>query len=113
MPFVQAAFGVIGLETLRPVSLELHHKSEIGLLDLLRRMTVAPAELLGLAQGRLAVGAPADLVLFELERAWKVDVDRFRSKSKNSAFDERPVQGLVRRTIVDGRTVFDADAVSR
>ncbi len=71
------------------------------------------ALLLGLAQGRLAVGAPADLVLFELERAWKVDVDRFRSKSKNSAFDERPVQGLVRRTIVDGRTVFDADAVSR
>jgi dihydroorotase len=110
VPFVQAAFGVIGLETLLPVSLELYHKGEIRLLDLLRRMTVAPAGLLGLPQGRLAVGAPADLVLFDPDRAWKIDVDRFRSKSKNSAFDERPVQGLVRRTIVDGRTVFDADA---
>src|SRR3546814_5162210 len=90
VPFAQAAAGVIGLETLLPVSLELHHKGEIGLLELLRRMTQAPAELLGLRQGRLEVGAPADLVLFELDRAWKVDVDRLRSKSKNSAFDERP-----------------------
>lgn len=110
VPFAQAAFGVIGLETLLPVSLEMYHKGEIRLLDLLRRMTVAPAELLGLEQGRLAVGAPADLVLFDPDRAWKVDVDGFRSKSKNSAFDERPVQGMVRRTVVDGRTVFDADA---
>jgi dihydroorotase len=110
VPFAQAAFGVIGLETLLPVSLELHHKGEIGLLDLLERMTSAPADLLGLRQGRLAVGAPADLVLFDPDRAWKIDVDRLRSKSKNSAFDERPVQGLVRRTVVDGRTVFDADA---
>lgn len=113
VPFAQAAAGVIGLETLLPVSLELHHKGEIGLLELLRRMTQAPAELLGLRQGRLEVGAPADLVLFELDRAWKVDVDRLRSKSKNSAFDERPVQGMVLRTIVDGRTVFDAGAASR
>jgi dihydroorotase len=110
VPFAQAAFGVIGLETLLPVSLELYHKGEIGLLDLLERMTSAPADLLGLRQGRLAVGAPADLVLFDPDRAWKIDVDRLRSKSKNSAFDERPVQGLVRRTVVDGRTVFDADA---
>lgn len=113
VPFAQAAAGVIGLETLLPVSLELHHKGEIGLLELLHRMTQAPAELLGLRQGRLEVGAPADLVLFELDRAWKVDVDRLRSKSKNSAFDERPVQGMVLRTIVDGRTVFDAGAASR
>lgn len=113
VPFAQAAAGVIGLETLLPVSLELHHKGEIGLLDLLRRMTLAPAELLGLRQGRLEAGAPADLVLFVLERAWKVDVDRFRSKSKNSAFDERPVQGMVLRTIVDGRTVFDAGAATK
>jgi dihydroorotase len=111
VPFAQAAAGVIGLETLLPVSLELYHKGEIGLLDLLRRMTVAPAELLGLRQGRLVVGAPADLVLFELDRAWKLDVDRLRSKSKNSAFEGRPVQGMVLRTIVDGRTVFDAGAV--
>ncbi len=110
VPFAQAAFGVIGLETLLPVSLELYHKREIGLLGLLKRMTPAPADLLGLPQGRLAIGAPADLVLFDLDRAWKIDVDRFRSKSKNAAFDERPTQGMVLRTIVDGRTVFATEA---
>jgi dihydroorotase len=113
VPFAQAASGVIGLETLLPVSLELHHKREMGLLGLLKRMTSAPADLLGLPQGRLAVGAPADLVLFDPDRAWKIDVDRFRSKSKNSAFDERPTQGMVLRTVVDGRTVFAAESASR
>jgi dihydroorotase len=108
VPFAQAATGVIGLETLLPVSLELHHRGELSLLDLLARMTIAPATLLGLPQGRLAKGAPADLVLFELERAYRIDVGKFRSKSKNSPFDERPVQGRVLRTIVDGRTVFAA-----
>ncbi len=113
VPFAQAGFGAIGLETLLPVSLELYHKREIGLLGLLRRLTVAPADLLGLPQGRLAAGAPADLVLFDLDRAWKVDVDRLRSKSKNSAFDDRPVQGLVLRTVVDGRSVYDAAATAK
>jgi len=109
VPFAQAAAGVIGLETLLPVSLEMHHRGELSLLDLLARMTIAPATLLGLPQGRLAEGAPADLVLFELERAYRIDAGKFRSKSKNSPFDERPVQGRVLRTIVDGRTVFAAE----
>ncbi len=109
VPFAQAAAGVIGLETLLPVSLELHHRGELSLLDLLARMTIAPATLLGMPQGRLAKGAPADLVLFDPERAYKIDVSKFRSKSKNSPFDERPVRGRVLRTIVDGRTVFAAE----
>ena len=109
VPFAQAAAGVIGLETLLPVSLEMHHRDEMSLLDLLARLTIAPATLLGLPQGRLAQGAPADLVLFDPERAYKIDVSKFRSKSKNSPFDERPVQGRVLRTIVDGRTVFAAE----
>jgi len=109
VPFAQAAAGVIGLETLLPVSLELHHRDGLPLLDLWARMTLAPAALLGLPQGRLAKGTPADLVLFDLERAYKIDAGKFRSKSKNSPFDERPVQGRVLRTIVDGRTVFAAE----
>jgi dihydroorotase len=109
VPFAQAAAGVIGLETLLPVSLAIHHRGEAPLLDLLARLTIAPARLLGLPQGRLAKGAPADLVLFDLERAEKIDVAKFHSKSKNSPFDGRPVQGRVLRTIVDGRTVFQAE----
>lgn len=109
VPFAQAAAGVIGLETLLPVSLEPYHRGDMALLDLLACMTIAPASLLKLPQGRLSKGAPADLVLFDLERAYRIDVGKFRSKSKNSPFDERPVQGRVLRTIVDGRTVFAAE----
>jgi dihydroorotase len=109
VPFAQAAPGVIGLETLLPVSLELVHKKMLSMLELFRRLALAPADLLGLAQGRLAVGAPADLVLFDPTRVWVVDEDRFLSKSKNSPFGGRPVQGRVLRTIVDGRTVFAAE----
>lgn len=106
VPFGQAAFGGVGLETLLPVSLELFHNRQMPLLDLLRRLTCAPADLLGLPAGRLARGAAADLVLFDPDRAWKVIADEFRAKSKNSPFDGRPVQGRVIRTLVDGRTVY-------
>lgn len=110
VPFAQAAAGGVGLETLLPVTLELYHKGEARLLDLLAQMTCKPADLLGLPQGRLAKGAPADLVLFDLDAPGRIDADRLRSKSKNSPFDGRPIQGRVLRTIVDGRTVFEADA---
>jgi dihydroorotase len=110
VPFAQAAPGVIGLETLLPVSLELVHKRVLSMIELFRRLALAPADLLGLPQGRLAPGAPADLVLFDATRAWVVDEDRFLSKSKNSPFGGRPVQGRVLRTLVDGRTVFAAES---
>lgn len=106
LPFAQAAFGGVGLETLLPVTLELVHNRRLSLLDGLKLLTSKPADLLGLKAGRLQKGAPADLVLFDPERAWKVVADTFRSKSKNSPFDGRPVQGLALRTVVDGRTVF-------
>ncbi len=105
VPFGQAAFGGSGLETLLPISLELYHNRRMSLLDVLRRLTCAPADLLGLPAGRLTKGGPADLVLFDPDRGWQVIADAFRSKSKNSPFDGRPVQGRVMRTVVDGRTV--------
>ena len=55
----------------------------------------------------LQKGAPADLTLFAPERGWKVDANKLQSISKNSPFDGRPVQGMVLKTIVDGRTVFE------
>ena len=109
LPFAQAAYGIVGLETLLPLALELHHKGEIGLLDVLATMTARPAELLGLPCGRLAPEAPADLVLIDLDVPWRIEVDRFRSKSRNSPFDERPVQGRAVRTVVGGETVYRHD----
>ena len=106
----QAANGIVGLETLLPLSLELYHRGEMSLLAVLRRMTSAPADLLRLPAGRLKKGAPADLLLFDLDRPWRIDKDAFHSKSKNSPFDGRPVQGRVLRTVVDGRSVYQSDA---
>ena len=109
LPFAQAAFGGVGLETLLAISLELHHNGHLTLLDVLRLLTVAPAELLALPAGKLEEGGAADLVLFDAERGWKVDADTLHSKSKNSPFDGRPVQGRVLRTVVDGRAVFELE----
>lgn len=110
VPFAQAAFGAVGLETLLPLTLELVHKGAMSLSRALAAVTSIPADILGLRHlGRLSVGGPADLVLFDLDRPWRVEAEKLASKSKNSCFDRRPVQGMVLRTIVDGRTVFARD----
>ena len=109
LPFEQAAPGGMGLSTLLAVSLELHHNSHMGLLDVLKLITSAPAALMGLDAGALTKGRPVDLVLFDPEQGWKVDADALGGKAKNSPFDGRPVQGRVLMTVVDGRTVFEPD----
>ncbi|MBM3565549.1 MAG: amidohydrolase family protein, partial [Alphaproteobacteria bacterium] len=109
LPFSQAAFGGIGLETLLPVTLELVHNGRLAMLAALKLITSAPAGLMNLPAGRLAKGRAADFVLFDPDRAWKVDADKLLSKSKNSPFDGRPVQGRAVRTVVDGRVVFATD----
>jgi dihydroorotase len=109
LPFSHAEPGIIGLETMLPLALELQHNRHMPLLDVLRRLTLAPATILDLPAGRLAKGAPADLLLFDLELPWKIDEKNFHSKSKNSPFDGRPVQGMAIRTVVGGRTVFEAE----
>ena len=92
-----------------PLSLELYHNRHMDLLDVLATMTVRPAELLGLDVGTLTKDGPADLLLFDLESPWRIEVDNFHSKSKNSPFDGRPVQGRVIRTVVGGRCVYRRD----
>ncbi|MFV3073118.1 dihydroorotase [Niveispirillum fermenti] len=107
VPFAQAAFGAVGLETLLPLTLELVHKGALPLVRALAALTSIPAAILGRGTlGRLFAGGPADIVLFDEGRPWRVEAEKLVSKSKNSCFDRRPVQGLVLRTIVDGRTVF-------
>ncbi|HEV2549689.1 MAG TPA: dihydroorotase [Stellaceae bacterium] len=106
LPFASAASGIIGVETLLPLALELYHNGHLTLLEALRVLTQRPAEILRLPAGRLAVGAAADLVIFELEKPWRIDVDALRSKSKNSPYDGRPVQGRVVRTVIAGRDAF-------
>ncbi|MFN3582748.1 dihydroorotase [Phenylobacterium sp.] len=106
LPYDEAAPGAVGLETLLSALLAFHHEGRIPLMDLIRTVTSAPAELLGLPSGRIAKGAPADLVLVDPNAPVVIDADKLTSKSKNSPFDGRRLQGKVLRTVVDGRTVF-------
>jgi len=106
LPFNSAAFGVIGVETLLPLVLELVHNGHLSMTEALAKVTIRPAELLRLPGGRLKKGAPADLVLFDPDIPWVIQEDALLSKSKNSAFGGRPVQGKARMTVVDGRILF-------
>ena len=112
-PFAEAADGAIGLETLLAAALRLYHNGEIGLMALLRAMTINPAQLLGLPSGRLEKGAPADLILVDLGQPWVVDKAQLRSRSKNSPFDESKMQGRVLTTMVAGRMVYQYAAADR
>lgn len=105
-PFAEASPGAIGLETLLPAALTLHHEDGLDLLDVLRPLTHGPATLLGLDAGILAADAPADFVLFDPGAPIIVDADALRSKSKNSPFDGRRLQGKIAGTFVGGRRVY-------
>lgn len=102
LPFDEAATGASALETLLPGALTLHHNGVVKLIDIVRALTLNPATLLGLPQGRLTKGAPADLILVDLDKPYRLDSELFLSKCKNSPFDEKLMQGAVLRTYVGG-----------
>jgi dihydroorotase len=108
LPFAQAAYGMVGLETLLSLSLTLVHEGKMKLPELLAKLTCGPADILRLKAGRIEKGAAADLVIFDTDAPWKIVADDLRSKSKNSPYDGFPVMGRVKQTLVDGRTVFTA-----
>ena len=98
----------MALETLLPAALMLYHSGDLDLPTLFRAMSLNPAKRLGLPCGRLAAGAPADLVLFDPGKPFVLDRFKLRSKSKNTPFDEARMQGKVTKTFVAGKPVFEA-----
>ena len=107
LPFAEAAAGAIGLETMLTVALRLVHNGDIGLPALFKAMSTRPAELLGLPGGSLRPGAPADVIVVDLDVPWVLDATELKSKCKNTPFDDAKLQGRVVRTIVAGRTVYE------
>ncbi len=108
LPFEEAAPGAVGLETLLAALLTLHHEGRVSLVDLIRSVTLKPAQLLGLDAGSLCPGCPADLVVCDPNAPFVVDADKLISKSKNSPFDGRRLQGKVLMTMVGGRMAYRA-----
>lgn len=110
LPFAQAEAGAVGLETLLALTLAPVHQNKMELMAVLAALTCKPASILGLKLGQLKEGWPADLALVDLDRPWRIEAAKFRSKSKNSPFDTLPVQGRALRTMVNGKTIFELDA---
>ncbi len=108
LPFEEAASGAVGLETLLPAALRLYQSGDLTLAALFRALSLNPAKRLGLPCGRLAVGAPADLVLFDPDKPFVLDRWTLRSKSKNTPFDGQRMQGKVITTYVAGCPVFES-----
>lgn len=106
VPLAAAAFGIVGLETMLPLSLELYHKKQLSLRDVLARMTYKAADIVREPAGRLKKGARADLTVIDIDKGWTIKTADFYSKSKNSPFDGRKVKGRAVRTIVSGCTVY-------
>ena len=103
-----APFGVIGLETALAVSLEvLVRQNRFSIPRVVDLLTRRPASIVGLRAGTLAVGAPADICLFDPKGRWTYDAKAGFSKSSNSPWHGQTLTGKVRLTVVGGRIVFD------
>ena len=109
LPFEEAASGAVGLQTLLPAAMRLYHAGAISLPQLFRALSLNPANRLGLPQGRLTEGAPADLVLFDPDAPFLLDRFTLKSKSKNTPFDGQRMEGKVLATWVGGTQVYAAD----
>jgi dihydroorotase len=105
--FDQAANGIVGLETALPLTLRLVSAKVLSLSEAIRKLTLNPARILGLPYGTLAVGSPADIVIFDPAREWRVEPGKLRSKSKNTPFGGWELSGKVMLTLVGGRVVYD------
>ena len=109
LPYEMAAPGAVGLQTLLPAAMRLYHQGGVTLAQLWRALALNPARRLGLDTGRLGMGAPADLVLFDPDAPFVLDRFTLRSKSKNTPFDGTRMEGRVLGTWVGGTRVFGGE----
>ena len=108
LPFAEAAYGAVGLDTMLAACLSLYHNHNISLSRLLEVCCEAPAQLLGLPQGTLKPGSAADFCLVAPHLSWTVGPKSLCSRSKNSPFEHRTLEGRVVQTVVGGSVVYSA-----
>ena len=107
LPFAEAAAGATGLELLLPLTLKWADEAGIALVEALSCLTSAPARLLGIPAGRVAVGTRADLCVFDPSQSWLVDPARFRSQGHNTPFAGYELEGKVLYTLLGGHIVYE------
>jgi len=102
-----ASFGIVGLETMLPLSLDLYHKGLMSLENVLGKMTYKAADIIGKKElGRIKKGLPADFTLIDIDKSWEIRPEEFSSKSKNAPFSSYKVKGRAIKTIVAGQVVY-------
>ena len=104
--FDDAACGMVGLETSLGLTLKLVHKGILTLPELVLRMSVRPAQILRVPGGTLKPGSDADITVLDLNRFWTVDSGSFRSRSRNTPFQDMPMKGRAVMTLVGGQVVY-------
>ena len=107
LPFSQAATGAIGIETLLPLALEMHHNDSLPLNKIIEVLTINPAKILEINKGTLKKGSDGDICILDLDAPWAVKAEKLKSKSKNTAIEGRKLQGKVLMTFLNGELVFN------
>jgi len=108
LDYTLAPFGIIGLETALGLLVEeLVEKNILSLVQLIAKLTISPARILGIDRGRISEGTKANLAIFDLKKRWKVKEEEFFSKSTNSPFIGWTLPALVEYTIVGGKVVYE------
>jgi len=105
----KAAFGIVGIETLLPISLELYHNGVLSLVEVLEKLTSSPAKIINIPRGKIEKNAIADLAVIDIDREWVIDKEKFHSKSKNTPFHNRKVKGCAVKTFLAGKLVYETD----
>ena len=106
LPFAQAATGSIGIETLLPLALEMYHNKSLPLNKIIEVLTVNPSKILKINKGTLQKGSAADICVVDLDAPWVVKAEKLKSKSKNTAIEDRKLQGKVLMTFLNGELVY-------
>ena len=106
LPFDQADYGAVGLETLLALTLSLVHNNHLNLIEAIKLITSNPGQIFKLNNGCIKKNGDADLIIFDLNRSWKIDPNKFFSKSKNTPFGGMLVEGKNIMTFVRGRLVY-------
>tara|TARA_B110001452_G_scaffold101338_1_gene84047 strand:+ start:406 stop:1698 length:1293 start_codon:yes stop_codon:yes gene_type:complete len=106
LPFAQAATGAIGIESLLPLALEMYHNNSLPLNKIIETLTINPSKILQINKGTLKKGSDADICIFDLNKPWVLKADQLKSKSKNTAIENRKMQGKILMTFLNGELVF-------
>ena len=104
--YQNACFGIVGLETALPLTLKLVDEKILSMSDAIRKLTATPAQIFNLDAGNLSIGNEADVLIFNPDIKYSIDVSKFHSKSKNSPFDGWKVKGKVLHTLARGKVIY-------